>query len=172
MVYGVGVVGDSMDGEEGGIPASKPGLCFVVDIVEAPFADGDGDSNADGDATGSCGRPFTARAGACTPLVDERCELGSDPACGAVDVAAAASPLAVGVVTAGVVVMCAVVLSLRLFRAAGAGLTANSCAPGVGGGRNEEEGDGKGDTDASPSRAIESRDARGSRYQYECDCYL
>lgn len=45
-------------------------------------------------------------------------------------------------------------------RAGGTGFTANSCAPGVGGGRNEEEGDGKGDADAVPSKDIEIRDAR------------
>lgn len=45
------------------------------------------------------------------------------------------------------------------FRADGGGLTANSCAPGVGGGRKEDDGEGNGDADTSPSRAIDSRDA-------------
>jgi len=44
------------------------------------------------------------------------------------------------------------------FRAGGS-LTANSWAPGVGGGRNEDDGEGNGDAEASPSSAIESRAA-------------
>lgn len=32
-------------------------------------------------------------------------------------------------------------------RGRGGGLTANSCAPGMGGGRKEDEGDGKGEAD-------------------------
>jgi hypothetical protein len=33
----------------------------------------------------------------------------------------------------------------------GGGFTANSCAPGMGGGRKEEEGDGKGDAEGGES---------------------
>ena len=53
------------------------------------------------------------------------------------------------------------VLDFLPFRAGGGGLTANSCAPGVGGGRKEDDGEGNGDADASPSSAIDSRDAGG-----------
>lgn len=33
----------------------------------------------------------------------------------------------------------------------GGGFTANSCAPGIGGGRNDDEGEGKGDEDGGVS---------------------
>ena len=42
-------------------------------------------------------------------------------------------------------------LDCLLARPGGGGLIANSCAPGVGGGRKEEEGDGKGDEESGPS---------------------
>lgn len=45
-------------------------------------------------------------------------------------------------------------------RPGGAGLTANSCAPGIGGGRNEEDGDGNGDDDG---RVSSERDRGGPR---------
>jgi len=51
------------------------------------------------------------------------------------------------------------VLDFLPLRADGGSLTANSCAPGVGGGRKEDDGEGNGDADASPSSAIDSRDA-------------
>lgn len=43
------------------------------------------------------------------------------------------------------------VLHPRLLFPGGGGFTANSCAPGIGGGRNEEEGEGKGDEDGGLS---------------------
>lgn len=46
-------------------------------------------------------------------------------------------------------------LAFRPFRPAGGGFTANSCAPGIGGGRKDEEGEGKGDDDGATSRQIE-----------------
>lgn len=69
----------------------------------------------------------------------------------------AVSPFVVGTVELGEWIR----LVFRLFRAAGAGFTANSWAPGVGGGRKDDEGDGNGDDDASPSRDIDSLDAVG-----------
>lgn len=65
-------------------------------------------------------------------------------------------------------------LVFRLFRAAGAGFTANSWAPGVGGGRKDDEGDGNGDDDASPSRDIDSLEAVGYTFSIwpQRDLYL
>ncbi len=51
-------------------------------------------------------------------------------------------------------------LPFRPLRADGAGLMANSCAPGVGGVRKDEDGDGKGDEMAGFSRETDKRDAR------------
>ena len=61
-------------------------------------------------------------------------------------------------------------LAFRLFRAAGAGFTANSWAPGVGGGRKDDEGDGNGDDDASPSRDIDSLDAVEYTFSIRLQC--
>lgn len=58
------------------------------------------------------------------------------------------------------VAVCAVALSFRPILVFDAGFTANSCAPGVGGGKNDDDGEGNGDAEASPSSAIESRDAK------------
>lgn len=49
------------------------------------------------------------------------------------------------------------VLSRCFFFDCGTGsLFANSCAPGMGGGRNEEDGDGNGDDDGGESRESDS----------------
>ena len=47
------------------------------------------------------------------------------------------------------------VLLFREARPEGAGLTANSWAPGVGGGRKDEEGDGNGEAVLEPSRDMD-----------------
>jgi len=43
-------------------------------------------------------------------------------------------------------------LPFLLARPGGGGFMANSCAPGIGGGRKEEEGDGKGDDEGGVSK--------------------
>lgn len=43
-------------------------------------------------------------------------------------------------------------LAFLLARPVGGGFIANSCAPGIGGGRKEEEGEGKGDEEGGASR--------------------
>lgn len=49
-----------------------------------------------------------------------------------------------------------VVVETADLRGRGGGLTANSCAPGMGGGRKEDEGDGKGDADGGESMCSDS----------------
>lgn len=51
-------------------------------------------------------------------------------------------------------------LPFRPLRPDGAGFMANSCAPGVGGVKKDEDGDGKGDEMAGFSRETDKRDAR------------
>lgn len=84
-----------------------------------------------------------------TPFREDRWDLGNS----------AALPLLGSASRRGVGFEICAALDFLPFRADGGGLTANSCAPGVGGGRKEDDGEGNGDADASPSRAIDSRDA-------------
>ena len=60
--------------------------------------------------------------------------------------------------TTGDVVTEVSALPPRLPFPGGGGFTANSCAPGIGGGRNEDEGEGKGDEEGGVSTW---RDKRG-----------
>jgi len=84
-----------------------------------------------------------------TPFREDRWDLGNS----------AASPLPGSASREGVGFDMCAALDFLPFRADGGGFTANSCAPGVGGGRKEDDGEGNGDADTSPSRAIDSRDA-------------
>lgn len=51
-------------------------------------------------------------------------------------------------------------VGLRELRPAGGGLMANSCAPGIGGGRKEEDGEGKGDEEGGASMDNDNRGLR------------
>ena len=68
-----------------------------------------------------------------------------------------------------VVVWFSVALAFRPGRIAGGGLTANSWAPGVGGVKKEDEGDGKGEAVTGTSRDMDRRDA-GEKDQDRRQC--